>query len=105
MAANKGWLKKLNALNKIIEENGPLWPRSTKLAGYGEEGPYHCEDCIYAKGKKQNDLFKDENGKGRCLHEAMIMDPEVKKDKSMLPIINLEVGCCEFVDQKGHKKD
>lgn len=97
------WLKKIGALKRLITAVGPLWPRSTKLAGYAEEGPYHCEDCKYLKGKKEGNVFKDENGKGRCNHPVMIADPEVKKDSKLLPIVNIEYGCCEFVDQKKHE--
>ena len=104
MAAN--WQRKITWLRRLIAEVGPLWPRSTKLSGYGEEGPYHCEDCEFAKGKKQGDLFKDDKGRGRCLHAVVIADDEVKKDPKMnLPIINLEKGCCEFVSQPGHGKE
>lgn len=98
----ESWLKKVAALKRLISSVGPLWPRSTKLAGYAEDGPYHCEDCKYLKGKREGNIFKDADGKGRCLHPVMISDPEVKKDSKMLPIINIEYGCCEFVDQKKH---
>jgi hypothetical protein len=28
----------------------------------------------------------------------MIADTQVKKDKNGLPIVNIEFGCCEFVE-------
>lgn len=100
------WLKKIAGLKRLISSVGPLWPSpSTKLAGYAEDGPYHCEDCVYLKGKKQGNVFKDENGMGRCIHAVMIADPEVMKDSKSLPIVNIERGCCEFVDQKGHEHE
>jgi hypothetical protein len=100
--AQKSWLKKIAALKRMLSEIGSLWPNSTRLAGYGEDGPYHCEDCIYLKGKKTDQIFKDKNGKGRCEHPVMIADPEVKKD-SFLAVVNIENGCCEFVDQSKEK--
>jgi hypothetical protein len=103
--AEKSWLKKIGALKRLLAAVGPLWPRSTKLAGYAEEGPYHCEDCVYLKGKKQGNVFKDDDGKGRCIHPMMIADLEVRKDSKLLPIVNIEKGCCEFVDQKGHEHE
>lgn len=102
--AEKSWLKKIAGLKRLISEVGTLWPRSTKLAGYAEDGPYHCEDCIYLKRDKEGKAFADENGKGRCVHSVMIADSETKKDKSFLPIVNIEHGCCEFVDQTKHKE-
>lgn len=96
--AAKGWLKKISRLKKLINEVGPLWPKSTKLAGYAEDGPYHCEDCIYLKGKTAGDIFKDDSGRGRCNQPVMISDSEVGKDGKGLPIVNIEKGCCEFVE-------
>lgn len=99
--AEKSWLRKVRALKKLIAQIGALFPApSTKLAGYAEDGPYHCEDCSFLKGQKAGSIFKDENGKGRCFHPVMIMDPEIKKDKDGFPIVNIEKGCCAFVDQK-----
>lgn len=97
--AEKSWFKKIAGLKRLIAQVGPLWPSpSTELSGYAEDGPYHCEDCVYLKGKKDDNIFRDENGKGRCGHPVVIKDPDVKKDKSLLPIINIEKGCCEFVE-------
>jgi hypothetical protein len=101
--AEKSWLKKIAGLKRLLSEVGPLWPKSTRLAGYAEDGPYHCEDCVYLKGKKQGNVFVDSDGKGRCIHSMMIADSEVKKDKNFLPIVNIEHGCCEFVDQTKHE--
>ena len=98
--AEKSWLKKIAGLKRLLIEVGSLWPNSTKLSGYGEDGPYHCEDCVYLKGKKTGEIFIDSEGKGRCTHSAVIADSEVKKDKNFLPIVNIQHGCCEFVDQK-----
>jgi hypothetical protein len=90
--AEKSWLKKIAALKRLLREVGPLWPKSTKLAGYAENGPYYCGDCIYLKKD-----FKDDENRGRCNHPVMIADTEVKHDKG-LAIVNIEKGCCEFVD-------
>ena len=100
--AKVGWLKKIAGLRRLIAQVGPLWPSpSTKLAGYAESGPYHCEDCIYLKGRKEGKIFRDENGYGLCSQEVMIADDEVKKNKNGLSIVNIERGCCEWVDPKG----
>ncbi len=104
-APEKSWLKKIAALKRLLREVGPLWPKSTKLSGYSEQGPYHCGDCVYLK-KKDGDAFKDADGKGRCLHSVVMADAQVKKDEKMLPIINIEHGCCEFVEyEEGHVEE
>lgn len=96
--AKKSWLKIISRLKKLIADVGPVWPDSTELAGYAEKGPYNCHICEYLKGAKQGNIFRDENGKGRCSQSVMISDPDVMKDKNGLPIVNIEFGCCEFVD-------
>jgi len=98
--AEKSWLKKIGALKRLLREVGSIWPApSTRLAGYAEDGPYHCEDCIFLKKD-----FKDENGHGRCNQPVMISDSEVKHDgKTGLAIVNIEKGCCEFVEPPKRK--
>jgi hypothetical protein len=54
--------------------------------------------CEYLKGAKQGNIFRDADGKGRCNQSVMIADTQVKKDKNGLPIVNIEFGCCEFVE-------
>lgn len=103
--AKKSWLKIIGKLKKLIKQTGPLWPDSTELAGYAESGPYNCHMCEYLKGAKQNNIFRDEDGKGRCIHSVMIADPETKKDKNGIPIVNIEFGCCEFVEPLEKKKE
>ena len=103
--AEKSWLKKIAALKRLLREVGPLWPNSTKLAGYAESGPYNCHMCEYLKGAKQGNIFKDDEGKGRCMQSVMIADPEVKKDKNNLPIVNIELGCCEWVEPLEEKEN
>jgi hypothetical protein len=99
----KSWLKVISRLKRLIADIGPLWPAgSTELSGYAEDGPYHCEDCSFLKGKKSGNIFRDDKGKGRCSHPVVIADSKVKRDGS-LSIVNIERGCCEFVDQ--HKSD
>src|SRR6266436_6940245 len=77
----KSWLKIIGRLKRLIADVGPLWPDSTRLSGYAESGPYHCGDCGYLKGLKEGNVFKDENGKGRCNQTVVIADKEVKKDE------------------------
>jgi hypothetical protein len=99
--AEKSWLKKIAALKRLLREVGPLWPSpSTKLSGYGESGPYHCEDCVFLKKD-----FKDEDGNGRCNHPVVISDSEVKHDDRGLGIVNIERGCCEFVEPPKEKEN
>jgi len=94
----KSWLRIISKLKKLIKDVGPLWPDSTKLAGYGENGPYHCGDCEYLKGLKEGNVFKDKDERGRCSQSVVIADPEVKKDEKGRPIVNIEIGCCEWVE-------
>jgi hypothetical protein len=96
--AKRSWLKVISRLKKLIDEVGPLWPESTDLAGYGEQGPYHCGDCVFLRGMKSGDVFKDDQGKGRCSHPVMIADIKVLKDNKGIPIVDIKHGCCEFVE-------
>lgn len=80
------WQGKIKALKELVSKF-PMWPKSTRLAGYGESGPYHCGKCKYLEGKD------------RCTHPVVKADPQVSKGKDGLPVINPERGCCEFVDQ------
>jgi hypothetical protein len=100
MAEKKSWLKIIGKLKKLVADVGNIYPEgSTPIAGYGEDGPYHCEDCGFLKGQKAGDIFKAEDGTGRCNHPAMIADPKTKKDKSLI-IVDIEHGCCAFNDQQ-----
>jgi hypothetical protein len=100
MAEKKSWLKIIGKLKKLVADVGNIYPEgSTPIAGYGEDGPYHCEDCSFLKGQKAGDIFKAEDGTGRCNHPAMIADPKTKKDKSLV-IVDIEHGCCAFNDQQ-----
>ena len=95
MAEKKSWLKIIGQLKKFIAQVGTIW-EGTALAGYAENGPYHCEDCHFLKGVHK-DIFKDSDGKGRCDHPIMIADSKIKKDDQGRPIVNIEKGCCAFI--------
>lgn len=96
----KSWLKIIGRMKKLIEEVGSIYPTgSTPIAGYAAGGPYHCEDCSFLKGQPAGDIFKDDEGMGRCNHPMMIADPKTKKDKN-LTVVNIEKGCCSFNDQQ-----
>lgn len=99
----KDWAAIIKGLKKLLAEVGPIWPKSTRLAGYAETGPYHCYDCEYLKGKKEGKIFVDAQGKGRCNQEVMMADPEIKKDSAGLAIVNIQTGCCEFVEPISEK--
>ena len=93
------WPEKINGLRRLIEQVGSLWPApSTKLAGYAEDGPYRCENCVYLRGKTAGVIYRDVRGRGRCGQEVMKADPQVKKDSDGFAIVNIEKGCCEFVE-------
>jgi len=77
-----------------------LWTGS-KVSGYAEGGPYHCGDCKYAKGRKEGMPWRDGQGRGRCGHPVIEQDSAVRVDEQGRKIINLEHGCCEFVDDSG----
>ena len=84
----KDWPSIITGLKELIVKVGPIWPKSTKLAGFASDGPYHCANCEY--------LNKDRN---RCKQEVMMADPEVKHDETGLAIItDPERQCCEFVE-------
>jgi len=84
----KSWLKIIGGLKRLIKQYGPIWPNSTKLAGFASDGPYHCANCEY--------LNKDRN---RCNQAVMLADPEVEHDAKGLAIItDPEHSCCEFVE-------
>ena len=82
---NQGWPRKIEALQGLIDKVGSLWPRSMRLSGYGEKGPYHCGHCSYLVGGT------------RCSHPVVKADEQVKK-KDGWPIVDPAHGCCEFVD-------
>jgi broad specificity phosphatase PhoE len=86
----KNWPLIISGLKDLIAKTGPIWPKSTKLAGFGSSGPYHCADCEY--------LNKDGN---RCDHPVMLADSEVPHDEKGLAIItDAAHQCCEFVEPK-----
>lgn len=85
------WPRKIEALKRLISEIGSIWPApSTTLAGYATDGPYHCEDCVYMK--------RHSDGFGRCNQPVMMADRQVKHDADGTAIVNIEKGCCEFVE-------
>ena len=101
----KSWLKIIGRLKKLIRDVGPLWPDSTKLAGFGSNGPYSCSNCTYLKGFTKGEVFKDEKGYARCNQEVMLADMEIGHDEKGLAIIpNPEKSCCEFVEPPKKKE-
>jgi len=90
----KNWPIIIEGLSELIGRVGPIWPKSTKLAGFASDGPYHCADCEY--------LNDDRN---RCNQEVMMADPEVQHDEKGRAIItDPEHQCCEFVEPEDESK-
>jgi hypothetical protein len=76
------------AIRSIYDETG------TAVSGYEERGPYHCEDCIH----------KTAHDEPFCIHPAVIGDPclqdrLVQIDGRPVVKINMEHGCCKYVNQ------
>lgn len=95
--AEKNWPIKIEALKNLIDKVGSLWPLpSSKLSGYAEDGPYHCEDCIYLK--RENGKPVGQGGYGSCNQPVMMADKEVRHNADGTAIVNIQKGCCEFVD-------
>jgi hypothetical protein len=75
-------------MGSVYDEQG------TAESGYEEKGPYHCEDCIHKTAK--DEPF--------CVHPKVIADPALQDRLVMInnrPAIkiNLEHGCCSYVNQ------
>lgn len=99
------WDRKIEALKRLLSEVGSLWPApSTRLAGYAEDGPYHCEDCIYLKRDEKGNPVRAAGGRGLCSQEVMRADQQVQHDSNGNALVNIERGCCEFVDPPKAKK-
>ena len=83
----KNWPSIIDGLKDLIAQNGPIWPGSTKLAGFASSGPYSCAHCEYLVGGN------------RCRQEVMMADTEVDHDAKGLAIItDAAHQCCEFVE-------
>jgi len=94
--------------------NSSYAEQGTRASGYEELGPYHCEDCIH----------KTAPGEPYCIHPKVLVDPAMKdklirigkridgssghpviKGKDQLVAkIDLERGCCKYVNQSEEKK-
>ncbi len=84
----KNWPEIINGLKVLIDRVGPIWPESTKLAGFASRGPYHCANCEYLVGNRD-----------RCNQKVMMADSEVAHDAVGLAIItDAEHQCCEWVE-------
>jgi broad specificity phosphatase PhoE len=85
---SKDWPSIIDGLRALIAKVGPMWPDSTKLAGFASNGPYSCANCEYL----------NQTG-NRCNQEVMMADPEVQHDEKGLAIItDAPHQCCEFVE-------
>lgn len=84
----KNWPQIIDGLRKLLDKVGEIWPKSTKLAGFASDGPYHCANCEYLTASRD-----------RCNQAVMMADPEVEHDEKGLAIISdPERQCCEFVE-------
>jgi hypothetical protein len=75
-------------MGSIYDEAG------TKVSGYAEDGPYHCEDCIH----------KTAPDEPFCIHPCVLGDPALQNrvmliDNRPVVKINMERGCCKYVKQ------
>lgn len=73
-------------------------PQGTRRSGYQELGDYHCKDCIHRTAPSER----------FCVHPEVIADPEMKDrlivlNSRTVAEIDLEHGCCEYVNQ--HDKE
>lgn len=85
---SKNWPQIISRLKALIADVGPIWPGSTKLAGFASSGPYSCSNCEYLA----------ESGT-RCNQKVMMADTEVDHDEKGLAIItDAEHQCCTFVE-------
>jgi len=68
------------------DPNAKYRETGSAIAGYAEQGPYHCQDCIHAQN-------------GFCVHPAVVADPELQHLMTEQGIqINPERGCCRYVN-------
>lgn len=74
----------------------------TAVAAYSEQGPFHCDDCVFLKVRG-----KPSPQNGLCNQKVMLKDPKVKTDKKTgLKIVNMEHGCCRYVKYaKGYREE
>lgn len=75
-------------MGSVYDEQG------TPESGYEEHGPYHCEDCIH----------KTAHDEPFCTHPKVIADERLQDRLVQIngrPVIkiNLERGCCSYVNQ------
>ncbi len=75
-------------LTSVYDETG------TPGSHYEECGPYHCSDCIHKTAK--DEPF--------CVHPAVVGDMQLQNrlvqiDSRPAIKINLEHGCCAYVNQ------
>ena len=75
-------------MGSVYDETG------TPASGYGTSGPYHCEDCIHKTAK--DEPF--------CIHPKVVGDEKlqdklVQIDGRPVVKIDMEHGCCRYVNQ------
>lgn len=82
------------SVRSIYDETG------TPDSGYEDHGPYHCEDCIH----------KTASDEPFCIHPRVIgdhrlQDQLVQIDGRPVVKIDMERGCCKFVNQPLEDED
>lgn len=75
-----------------MEDSSRYAESGTQVGGYGEQGPYHCADCIH----------KPSSDAPYCNHVVIVADPDlqdrvVEVNGQRLVQISLEKGCCRYV--------
>ena len=83
-----------------LGESASYRETGTAASGYEEHGPYHCEDCLH----------KPAPDSPYCTHPKVVADKELKSrlvqlDGQSVVKIDMERGCCKFVNQPLEDED
>jgi hypothetical protein len=89
----------VNGLDKLAQSSSYA-EQGTPASGYEENGPYHCDNCIH----------KTAPDEPYCNHPEVVADKKLKDrlvniDGHNVVKINMERGCCKFVNQSKEGND
>jgi hypothetical protein len=77
-------------LVSVLDETG------TPESGYETHGPYHCEDCIHKTAMDEPFCIHP-----RVVGDSRLQDKLVQIDGRPAIKIDMEHGCCRYVNQPG----